>query len=67
MLFRFSPTIDGYLIAKGANGELIFRKYVNNVITTLFTTANNYVAINTKYDFKIVRNETVNQYVTGAK
>ena len=48
-------TVTGYVLDHNSGGVLRLTKRVNGAGTLLFTTATNYIAVGTKYSFKITR------------
>ena len=62
----FSGTNNGYDIAIDANENLRLQRSTSGSRTNLLYTANSYIDLNTWYRIKVERNQTLNQYHTGA-
>jgi hypothetical protein len=58
---------NGYRIQLSTDERVYLLKYVAGSPTILFRTAAGYIDVNQDYDYLILRNETTDQYVTGAK
>jgi hypothetical protein len=60
------PTNDGYYLTINGSGRLSLVSKVGGGASAIFGTADNFITDSTFYGFRITRNSTINEFVTGA-